>query len=103
MAEGQQRLLKLAEETAGMCFEPSKGLVEGARSAAGCSQLSGMLLCAMLVLGGAMSWRSFCLTDGSHHAHAGSKPKVQAMTLSQIEARMEDPTVTLKKLLKEHR
>ena len=50
MAEGQQRLLKLAEETAGMCFEPSKGLLEGARSAAGCGQLSGMLLCAMLVL-----------------------------------------------------
>ena len=41
--------------------------------------------------------------DGSHHAHAGSKPKVQALTLSQIEARVEDPTVTLKQLLKEHK
>lgn len=37
------------------------------------------------------------------HLCAGSKPKVQALTLSQIEARVEDPTVALKQLLKDHK
>ena len=102
VAEGQQRLLKLAEETAGGPVRPSEGLLENAWSAAMCGHLNNMLLCAALVCGS--HWLGDpCLRDGSHHAYAGSKPKVQALTLSQIEARMEDPTVSLKQLLKEHK
>lgn len=33
----------------------------------------------------------------------GSRPKLQALTVSQIEARVEDPTIALKKLLKENK
>lgn len=34
---------------------------------------------------------------------AESKPRVKALTLSQIEARVEDPTIALKQLIKEHK
>ena len=33
----------------------------------------------------------------------GGRPRLQALTVSQIEARVEDPTITLKKLLKENK
>ena len=39
VVEGQQRLLKLAEETAGMGLRPSEGLLEQAWSAARCEML----------------------------------------------------------------
>lgn len=34
---------------------------------------------------------------------ADSKPRMKALTLSQIEARIEDPTIALKQLIKEHK
>ena len=34
---------------------------------------------------------------------ADVKPRMKALTLSQIEARVEDPTIALKKLVKEHK
>ena len=34
---------------------------------------------------------------------ADSKPRMKALTLSQIEARVEDPTVALKQLIKDHK
>lgn len=63
-----------------------------------------MLQCAALVLKESQQLGGSHVSEmGFDHACAGSKPKVQALTLSQIEARMEDPTVVLKQLLKEHK
>ena len=34
---------------------------------------------------------------------ADGKPRMKALTLSQIEARIEDPAIALKQLIKEHK
>ena len=133
MAEGQQRLLKLAEEAAGalVLFYPlhavqdcqtvdlsedtacytamsaSDGLCpRNEQSRSVCRAKLGPRHPSVLIWNGCSSrpLQLICLiNDISFVLATDSKPKVKALTLSQIEARVEDPTIALKQLLKEHK
>jgi len=135
VAEGQQRLLKLAEEAAGvpvpsypLCTQYKTIRLEirqrtlhvlpqslpqmGSAPKMSRAALSAEPNWARDTLQCCPIWKG-CLSrslqsvrlrnDVSFVLCADSKPKVKALTLSQIEARIEDPTIALKQLLKEHK